>query len=332
MDPLTHGILGGVAAASIQRGKIQRPLVVAGLLGAMAPDLDFVIRSRFNPLLFFEFHRHFTHSLFFAPIGGILVGTLVWLLSRRRAPWGRMFLAAMLGFFTHDLLDTCTSYGTQLLWPISRERFAWDFISIVDPIYTLALLIGLLWSWWGRFPGAARLALLLSLVYLGMGAWQNHVGLGWQQRLAAERGQRWEQGRVMPSLGNLILWRSVYRSGDRFYVDALRMPPTWNWRLYPGGSQEAFRVDEPRPLPSPGSVLRTDLELFEWFAQGYVGVISRQPWVLGDLRLTGLPNATAPIFGFKFNPNRPGEHLQRVRFPLRTQEQLDIFWEMLKGK
>ena len=39
----------------------------------MAPDLDVLFQSPTDPILFLEFHRQFTHSLVFIPIGALLV-------------------------------------------------------------------------------------------------------------------------------------------------------------------------------------------------------------------------------------------------------------------
>jgi len=74
MDPFTQGIVGGLAAQSAA-GRVQLVKAAAiGALGGMAPDLDIFIASSHDPLLYLEFHRHFTHSLLFIPIGGMLCG------------------------------------------------------------------------------------------------------------------------------------------------------------------------------------------------------------------------------------------------------------------
>ena len=72
MDPFTQGIVGTTVA---QTGSKKNTLVIAsiiGLLAGLAPDLDIFIRSRTDPLLFLEYHRHFTHSLFFIPLGALI--------------------------------------------------------------------------------------------------------------------------------------------------------------------------------------------------------------------------------------------------------------------
>ena len=72
MDPVTQGVLGAtLPQATVKKSHIVYAGIL-GLLGGMAPDLDVLIRSPNDPLLFLEFHRQFTHSLFFIPIGGLI--------------------------------------------------------------------------------------------------------------------------------------------------------------------------------------------------------------------------------------------------------------------
>ena len=96
--------------------------MLPGVVGALLPDADAVIRSSADPLLYAEFHRHFTHSLALIPVGG-LVASLPWLMRRApRGQWRAYLAAATAGYATHGVLDASTSYGTLLLWPFSTVR------------------------------------------------------------------------------------------------------------------------------------------------------------------------------------------------------------------
>ncbi len=80
MDPLSHAIVGGVAATSLCRdSKMLRLAAASGMIAGMPPDLDVLIRSADNPMLALRFHRHFTHSLAFSPLGTVIVAALLWL-------------------------------------------------------------------------------------------------------------------------------------------------------------------------------------------------------------------------------------------------------------
>ena len=43
----------------------------------MAADLDVLMQSSNDPILFLEYHRQFTHSLFFIPIGSLIVALFI---------------------------------------------------------------------------------------------------------------------------------------------------------------------------------------------------------------------------------------------------------------
>ncbi len=84
MDPLSQASLGASLSQSFASNKSkQHSAMVIGALSGMAPDLDVLIRSADNPILFLEFHRQFTHSLIFIPVGGLLCALLFYPLVLR---------------------------------------------------------------------------------------------------------------------------------------------------------------------------------------------------------------------------------------------------------
>jgi inner membrane protein len=110
MDDLTHVLVGTLIAQTIPSQK--KGLVLACVLGAVAPDLD-VVLSLFNHQLYVSEHRGFTHSLW-----GILPIILfaawgAWLFIRKKSD-GASFPAligmALLGDLSHLALDWCTSW------------------------------------------------------------------------------------------------------------------------------------------------------------------------------------------------------------------------------
>ena len=76
MDPFTQGIVGTTVAQTATKKNTLVIASVIGLLSGLAPDLDIFIRSSTDPLLFLEYHRHFTHSLIFIPIGALICATV----------------------------------------------------------------------------------------------------------------------------------------------------------------------------------------------------------------------------------------------------------------
>ena len=131
MDPITQGALGAILPQSVkvkrsQDQKYHTALAgFLGMIGGLSADLDVLISSDSDPLLFLTFHRHFTHSLVFIPFGGLILGLLMhWALGRRcQLRFSQTVLFCSLGYGTHALLDATTSYGTLLLWPSSIHVF-----------------------------------------------------------------------------------------------------------------------------------------------------------------------------------------------------------------
>jgi len=114
MDPLSQGVLGASLPQSVSQPKTIVYACILGILSGMAPDLDIFIQSKTDPFLFLEYHRQFTHSLLFIPIGGLLCAILFYaLFARFKLTFKQTYLFCTLGYATHGLLDSCTSYGTQ---------------------------------------------------------------------------------------------------------------------------------------------------------------------------------------------------------------------------
>ena len=117
MDPISQGAIGAaLATATHTRRKKMLTVALLGMLAGMAPDLDVLMQSPTDPLLFLEYHRQFSHSLVFIPIGALLVAwPLFKFFARKVLTWRETYLACLAGYATHGLLDACTSYGTQFV-------------------------------------------------------------------------------------------------------------------------------------------------------------------------------------------------------------------------
>ena len=152
-------------------------------------------------------------ALLIAPLLGLLVAALFkGLFFWKHYPYRRLALFGMMGAITHGLIDACTSYGTLLYWPISHHRESWDIISIIDPIFTLPLVLLTVIAFIFRRPRFAQFAVALCLIYLSLGIYQRGQATQIAAQIAEERDHRPEELSVRPSLANILLWRIVYRS------------------------------------------------------------------------------------------------------------------------
>lgn len=269
MEPITQGLLGAAVGQAGFGHRLGRRALVWGALVGMLPDLDVIaapLHDGFGELLY---HRGTTHSLWFGPVIGPLLGWGLWRwrdgASERRGAWLGLCTLAL---FTHPLLDGFTTYGTQLLAPFSRLRFAWNGVGIIDPFYSVilaaALLVGSLRPAPPRLMrGAAALALALSSAYLLYGVELNQRTERDVRAALAVEGVLDAEVRAYPTIFQPWLRRVVARTPNEVRV----------------GLYTAFRPGEPfwQRFPAPPDDPRVDDllgtwrgSLFRWFAMNEI--------------------------------------------------------------
>ena len=333
MDPVTQGVLGASLPQAFTRNKQQLGIAgLLGVLGGMAPDLDVLIRSNTDPLLFLEYHRQFTHSLFFVPFGGVIVGALLYYLLGKR--FGLTLLASCvyttLGYATHALLDACTSYGTLLLWPFSSERFAWNTVSVIDPLYTLPLLVGVLMAALKKQARFARVALIWALVYPLVGSIQRDraIAAGWE--LAMSRGHQPVRLEAKPSFGNIVLWKTVYETDRYYYVDALHV--AGELKHYMGERAEKLDIARDFGWLDLDSQQARDIERFRWFSNGYIALDPTNSQRIIDLRYSLVPNEIASLWGIQLSSTADADsHVLYTTARQLSDRQRETFVRQLLG-
>ena len=330
MDLITHGVLGASLALGLARKHEMKRAAAIGCLAALLPDADTLIQSSEDSLLRLEFHRQFTHSLLFLPLGALVVAALSWLLFRQQPSFSRLYLFALLGYASALFLDTCTSYGTQLLWPFSDERIAWRIVSIVDPLVTIALIAGVAFTFARHSKRPALAGVLLIAGYFSLGLVQK--GLAEQQAyaLAELRGHEVSRLEVKPTMANLLLWRSVYQTNGYYFVDAIRVGP-FESKVYSGGFATVFDIAKEFPNLDRGSVLYRDIERFHSYSNGYVVRHPARPSLLGDIRYAMLPNSLAPLWGIETAGLAPEEHARYEDVRDVSAKKVGEFLDMLAG-
>jgi inner membrane protein len=330
MDPISQGTVGAAFAQSTANKKNILSISLIGFLAGLAPDLDVLIRSSTDPLLSLEYHRQFTHSLFFIPFGALIVALLIFPLVRRSLSLKTVYLASFLGYATHGLLDACTSYGTLLFWPFSSERVTWNNISIVDPLFTIPILILVGAAIKTRKRLFSFFAIGWIIFYLSLGFVQYERALSAAKELAYSRGHKPERLTLKPSFGNLILWKSIYQHEEKFYVDAIRTVQSSTWCS--GESVRIFDYQHHLPNFNKDSQQKKDIERFRWFSQNYLG-FDEEKNLVTDVRYSMIPNQIAPMWGLVIDNQRGiDEHATWWTSRGVGQDQLDIFKQMLSGK
>ena len=301
MDPISQGVLGAAAAQALARPRQLGAAALLGGLSGMAPDLDVLIRSSDDPLLFLEFHRQFTHSLIFIPIGAALCAVVLFPLVRRRCRALEAYFYCLLGYATHGLLDACTSYGTQLYWPFSTDRIAWNNISIVDPLFTLPILLLVILAVRRHRTALARVACLWAVLYLAVGLVQRDRAEAAGQAIARARDHAPVSVEAKPAFASLLLWKTIYEHAGLYYVDAVRVGVTPLY--FPGQSTAKLVLTRDLPWLTPDTQQARDLERFRWFSQDHLALNTSNPNEIIDIRYSMLPDRIDPLWGIRLNPD-----------------------------
>ena len=180
------------------------------MLASNLPDIDIVLQAR-SDAAYILFHRGLTHSLVGLVILPIALAGGLWWAYGGRTRFGWLALISAAGVAIHLLYDLVTTWGTMLLYPFSSERFALDWLFIVD-LVTWALPVGVLVVS-ARRPDRGRAAVviwLLALVVYGATAAGIH-GRAVSAVAESERagGRQVAEAVAFPRLGAPWRWSAV---------------------------------------------------------------------------------------------------------------------------
>lgn len=221
MDSITQAFLGAAVGGAHLGPRIGRRALWLGAAVATVPDLDVLLIPLLDDVAELTAHRTYTHNLLFlllaSPLLGLLLARLQPAMPLGRRDW-TVFAALCLA--TAVALDCFTAYGVPLLYPFSYATVAIASISVVDPLYTLPLIVAVIWAW--RVRARARrslgVGLAISSAYLAV-----TLVLQWQATQVFRQElhrQGIEHGRlfVKPTFLNALLWRAVAEAPEAYWV------------------------------------------------------------------------------------------------------------------
>ncbi|MGF1679919.1 metal-dependent hydrolase [Photobacterium minamisatsumaniensis] len=220
MDSVTQMALGAAVAGLVAGKKCSPKILLAGAALGTLPDLD-VLLSYGDPVSDMVKHRGFSHSLFVLLPFSLLLSGLWQKWCPTRFSFTQLWLLVAACLITHPLLDAFTAYGTQLFWPINTP-IAISSIFIIDPLYTVPLLIVLLASllWRDRMAKLCGAGLVVSSLYLGWSVLaMNMIEQRVEQQLAGTPLAN-QPVFITPTPLNTVLWRIVVK-GDESYFEGL---------------------------------------------------------------------------------------------------------------
>ena len=222
MDSFTQIVLGIATAELCAGDKLSRKkTVLYGAILGTIPDLDVVIGQFMTPVNGVAIHRSLSHSLLFFILLSPLLGWIITKLEKRRITFRSATLLASWCLVTHVLLDMFTSWGTQIFWPLPN-RVALKTIFVIDPLYTLPLLIALIIAL--RKPAASLRkkfvcrGIYVSSLYLALTCGLKLYALQQFKNALSQQHIAYSDLIVKPTAFNCILWNANVATTEAYLI------------------------------------------------------------------------------------------------------------------
>jgi membrane-bound metal-dependent hydrolase YbcI (DUF457 family) len=198
MDPLTHSLVGGLAAQTCQVPR-RRFWIMVALSNIM--DLD-IIGNFFGPGASLFYHHGITHSLF-----GFVFLTLLfsWVLGKwDPGPFKKRMFHYSLPLGLHLIMDLVTHYGIPLLSPFNTREFSLNIVGSLNLMPTLVMGGILGWMLWKQKTGwrATRYVWAFWALYMVIIS----SGKLYAQKILASESLEIEP---IPSLVDPFTWRGL---------------------------------------------------------------------------------------------------------------------------
>lgn len=221
MDSFTQIALGIAIAEVCAGNKLKNKTILYGSILGTIPDLDVVVGLFLDPVNAVLIHRGISHSLFLFLFLSPILGWLISKTEKNRINFLRASNLVFWCLFTHVILDLCTSWGTQILWPLDY-RFALKTIFVVDPLYTIPLVIALIITWKTKDAVLRKKhiikGLLISSFYLLLSCFIKLYALSQFEKALNKQGIQYSEIIVKPTAFNIILWNANVAKTDSYLL------------------------------------------------------------------------------------------------------------------
>ncbi len=267
MDSITQAALGAAVGEAILGKKMGYKAVAWGAVLGTIPDLDILMNPFLDAVGELRMHRGFTHSITFCIVASPLFG---WLIDRIHkhsgSNWFDWTKLAFLVFLTHIMIDIPTTYGTQALFPFTDTPYTLDSIFIIDPLFTLPLLTGLVIALFlNRTSNKRRIVnytgLFISSMYMiwGLGI-KSHVHSVFDNSFTHQYGH-YEEIKTTPNGPTTFLWSGYIMKQDTIYQSV--------YSIFDDSQELEFRaIPRNTHLIEPYLEDRA-LDTLLWFSRGY---------------------------------------------------------------
>ncbi|MEK6152192.1 metal-dependent hydrolase [Flavobacteriaceae bacterium 3-367] len=332
MDSLTQIVLGAAVGEAVLGKKVGNKAMLYGAVAGTIPDLDVLVRYVADTVTTIELHRGFSHSILFSVLAAPILGWLIWKVERKsEASWQDWSRLMFWGLFTHPLLDTFTTWGTQLFWPFDL-RLAFQNIFVIDPLYTVPFLLFLLlamsrkrtdpkrsrWNAMGLWVSSSYL--LLTLILKGITYMKFTESLEAQQIPYIAIATR-------PTPLNSLLWTANVETKDAYLIGdySLFDSQPIQFRSYPKNHQLLGELQK-----------QDKIQRMIRIAEGWFTISERQNQLyFNDLRFGLLSldtDETQFVFSYKVIPESEGIRIEETeKYDTDAQRLLGGLWHRIWG-
>jgi len=223
MDSLTQIVLGAAVGEAVLGRKIGNKAILWGAIAGTIPDLDVLSKFFTDTVSALEIHRGLTHSLFFcvlfSPVMAWLMGKIYKVKEANFKEWTLFYFLVLI---THPLLDAHTTWGTKLFWPLDI-RLAYKTIFVIDPIYTLPLLLCIIAVLFYKRTNPIRkkinnLGLIISSSYIILTVVFKLISYNIFKKSLQEQHINYNNIIVKPTALNSILWVANVDIADSYLI------------------------------------------------------------------------------------------------------------------
>lgn len=265
MDSLTQIVLGAAIGELILGRKLGNKAILLGAIAGTIPDLDVVFTwINDDPICQLRTHRGYSHSMIFHLLLALPFAWLSMQWCKQDVSFKRWYIFWYLGFFTHALLDCCTTYGTRFFLPLTDYQVAFNNISVIDPLYTLPFMFVLIAAMFFNresktrrkivmasfFISSAYMLLTFALKFVVHNKFKNNL---------IEKNISYSELNSSPTILNAILWSGIaYNNSSLYCAEYSFLKPNEPivWHEYS------------RNLSLLNDFKSEDVETVKWFADG----------------------------------------------------------------
>ena len=337
MDSLTQAVVGAVVGELILGKKIGWRGAAWGVFFGTLPDLDVIVLPFLDPATGIRWHRGISHSILVMILASFLLAKFLASFYKRENVTPReMGWMVFWAWSTHVLVDCFTTYGTQIFEPFSNYRAEMNVLFIVDPMFTMPLLLGMILALridpenWRKRCKIVWCSVAVSCIYLCFAFTMKMIVI---QKITNDIRSDIPDGKLVvaaPTAFNTILWRAVIETPDGYYLRY--------WSPFDKTESNYEYFPKHRELASEYEG-EDELEALKWFSRGYW--VARKgadgKVVIIDMRFPEIRDPdngqSQPIFQWHLSRDERGEVLAPMLRPkgLNYPASFFLVWERMCG-